>query len=363
MSSGKRTHFMKPKRRKTPDKEPPFRREKKKSVSNRSYLSKTNGLASNRFTCDTCGKSCARKYTLKQHQEVHSGYKRDCTTCGKTFTNSVSFKRHVKRHDSRQPQRNDPLPHNSQPAPPQAASLVPEDSIAFSIPQNNNNRDNEMISLYRRNWGSIRTHYLYGRQTQDVYNLRLGTAPTLAGVELTNGVPLAEGLRGIFPTFSCRVKLNLSFGFVLRNIESGELRYYHSSFNNGLFLTHPITIASEDDFENFVQKVRDMDVLQHALHTRPDTKWVVADITNVTVYANKMPLFYIGAAPHELPDYISNNVGLNNLIRSRNSGARYRDNFCLFRCLALKQGYSATALETRTMYLVDRYTKEIKKSA
>ena len=102
-----------------------------------------------------------------------------------------------------------------------------------------------------------------------------------------------------------------------------------------------------------------MDVLQHTLHTRPDTKWAIADISNVTIYVNKMPSIYIGAPPEQqLPEYIANNKGLDKLIRNRHSGARYKDNFCLFRCFARKEGNSSISLETCTKHLVDRY-KEV----
>ncbi len=60
-----------------------------------------------------------------------------------------------------------------------------------------------------------------------------------------------------------------------------------------MFLDHPVTIAAEEDFDNLLQMVSDMDVLQHALHARPDTKWVIADISNVTLFANKLPSVYI----------------------------------------------------------------------
>ncbi len=340
---------MKPKRRRTPDKELSTRGEKRQLVNARASpirtkLNKTrkSSLGNNsRFSCDICGKSYTRSYNLKRHKEVHSGYSGDCSTCGKKFTSSEGLKRHIKRNHSRRPKTNDDPSHSSQPTPPQGPILSPEDPVKFPIAPNVDNRDDEMLSLYRGNWGSIRTHYLYGRQTQDVYNLRLGPSsppvgtiqgssdrdarpdPPLARVELTSGVSLNEGLRGIFPTLTCRVKLNLSFGFVLRNIETGELRYFHSSFNNAQFLQQPIAVASEDDFEIFLQKIHDMDVLQHAMHSRPDTKWVLADISNVTIYAYKMPSFYIGAPPQQLPDYITNNRGLNKIISNRNTGARY----------------------------------------
>jgi hypothetical protein len=43
-------------------------------------------------------------------------------------------------------------------------------------------------------------------------------------------------VRRIFKQQTTAFKINLSFGFILRNVETGELRYYHSSQNNSRLL-------------------------------------------------------------------------------------------------------------------------------
>ena len=59
---------------------------------------------------------------------------------------------------------------------------------------------------------------------------------------------------------------------------------------------------------------------------RPDTKWQVLDITNITFYVNHIKDVPLGA-PISLHDYIKNNHGLRNV----SSG----DNLCFFCCLAV----------------------------
>jgi hypothetical protein len=44
-------------------------------------------------------------------------------------------------------------------------------------------------------------------------------------------------------------KINLSFGFILRNIETGVLRHYHSSQNNARFFDVPHLIRTEEDLD------------------------------------------------------------------------------------------------------------------
>jgi hypothetical protein len=43
-----------------------------------------------------------------------------------------------------------------------------------------------------------------------------------------------EMVRRIFRQQTIAFKINLSFGFILRNVETEELRYYHSSQNNSI---------------------------------------------------------------------------------------------------------------------------------
>ena len=59
---------------------------------------------------------------------------------------------------------------------------------------------------------------------------------------------------------------------------------------------------------------------------RPDTKWKVIDIPNITFYVNHIK----DGAPIFLPDYIKNNHGLRNV-----SAGDYLWFFC---CLAVHQG-------------------------
>ena len=62
---------------------------------------------------------------------------------------------------------------------------------------------------------------------------------------------------------------------------------------------------------------------------RPDSKWKVVDIPNITFYINHLKDAPLGA-PIFLPDYIMNNHGLRNV----NAG----DHLCFFRCLAVHRG-------------------------
>jgi hypothetical protein len=107
----------------------------------------------------------------------------------------------------------------------------------------------------------------------------------------------------IFRQQTTAFKINVSFGFFLRQIETGELRYYHSSQNNSRFVDVPHLIRTEEDLERFLDELQGQDILEFIRQQRPDTKWIVHLLTNVTFYVNKLFDHPIGARV-VLPDHI-----------------------------------------------------------
>ena len=75
-------------------------------------------------------------------------------------------------------------------------------------------------------------------------------------------------------------KLNLSFGFILQQIETKELRYYYPQQNDKAFKL-PAFITSERDLTPFVDRISNLDVINHITRERPTTKWVVFKLCNV----------------------------------------------------------------------------------
>jgi hypothetical protein len=60
-----------------------------------------------------------------------------------------------------------------------------------------------------------------------------------------------EMVHQIFREQTTAFKINVSLGFILRHMETGELRYYHSSQNNSRFFYVPHLIRTEEDLEKF----------------------------------------------------------------------------------------------------------------
>ena len=123
--------------------------------------------------------------------------------------------------------------------------------------------------------------------------------------------------------------------FVLREKQSGRLRYYHSSNNCcGRLLEEPALITNRAHFDSFLERIREPDILQWAIAQRPNSDWVCELVTNVTFFLNRIVQHPIGCVGVNLPTYVKNNKAIVRLDKDSH-GVIYRDNLCLFRCLAL----------------------------
>ena len=186
----------------------------------------------------------------------------------------------------------------------------------------------------RENWAAIRTHVVNG-PVQTRYNHRLTSLDTR---------DLHDQLFLLFEEQTTAFKVNVSFGFILKQKATSRLRYYHSSNNCcGRYLEEPSLITNRDDFESFLERIREPDILQWAVAQRPNSDWVCEHVTNATFFLNRIVQHPIGCVGVTLPDYVKNNKAIVGLAKDKH-GAIYNDNLCLFRCLALHLGREAAAL-------------------
>ena len=205
----------------------------------------------------------------------------------------------------------------------------------------------ELRDFVHENWASVRTHVVRG-PVQTRYNRRLTSLDTR---------DLHEPLRVLFDQQTTAFKINCSYGFVLREKQSGRLRYYHSSNNCcGRFLEEPSLVTNSQTFNTFLERIEETDVLQWAIAQRPNSDWVVELVTNVTFFINCIVHHPIGCVGVNLPDYVKHNKAIVGLEIDHHRNAIYRDNLCLFRCLALHQGCDVRRLEATVATLYAKYT-------
>ena len=141
-----------------------------------------------------------------------------------------------------------------------------------------------------------------------------------------------------------RFKINFSFGYILKNIESGALRYFHPSYNIHCVLNTAELVSSSEDLSRFLETVSEHDFENF---DRPDTKWRYLSTTNITFYVNKLRKTVIGNSD-TLPDFLLHNHGLHSLIADFRTGELYQDRLCIFRCLSLFFGFQLNNLEADT---------------
>ena len=264
-----------------------------------------------------------------------------CATCNSSFGRKDNLDRHKRTMRCGAP----PQPGPS--APKRRRIALNEDPLSPPpVEQLDDELSSDLQDAVRDNWGSIRTYVAQG-PVQTRYNHRLTTMDTRE---------LQEPLRQLFEEQTNAFKVNVSFGFILKQKATSRLRYYHSSNNCcGRYLEEPSLITNRDDFESFLERIRESDILQWAISQRPNSDWVCERVTNATFFVNKIVKHPIGCVGVTLPDYLKHNKAVVGLAKDEH-GATYNDNLCLFRCLALHQGCDVRHLEATVVTLYAKYT-------
>lgn len=110
-------------------------------------------------------------------------------------------------------------------------------------------------------------------------------------------------------------------------------------------LQSPFFISRRANLRRLHLNLRRLDILSELLATRPDTKWVPVLLTNVQFFV--FSTFYpVGNG--NLPQYLIEKRSMYSLVINQQNGKKYEDNLCLFRCLAVHNGYDLLSLETPT---------------
>ena len=294
----------------------------------RTYAELQEHLKTHPNVCVTCFRVFSNRANLLAHTCKVEEFL--CEVCQRSYSTQTKLARHKRETSCRhslppEAKRQKPMPPTEDlEAPPQP--LVDEYGA-------------ELQDVIIQHWGSIRTHTSHG-PVQSRYKFRPTTSDS-AGLELGH----------IFAEQSTAFKLNISYGFILRNRTSGRYRYYHSSCNCcGRYLDEPSLITNADTFENFLERIKEPDILKWVLSQRPNSEWVVEIVTNATIFVNRILQHPIGCVGIVLPHHVKFNKALTALEKDHHC-IPYVDNLCLFRCLGLHLDQNA-----KTLYA--KYTDE-----
>ena len=281
--------------------------------------------------CTTCKKSFTRREYLLKHSSRCRPKPFVCTVCDSSFTRERDLDRHKRTVQCGGPPQPGPAPKRRR----IVASLNEDPVLAPPVEHAANDELSSAIrDFVHENWGSIRTHVVHG-PVQTRYNRRLTSLDTR---------DLHEQLRVLFEEQTTSFKINCSFAFILKNKTTNRLKYYHSSNNCcGRLLEEPSLIKNRGDFDRFLARIQESDILQWAIAQRPNSDWVCEHVTNATFFLNKIVDHPIGCVGVNLPTYVKNNKSIIGL-ETDSHGVIYIDNLCLFRCLGLHLGRDVTTL-------------------
>ena len=133
--------------------------------------------------------------------------------------------------------------------------------------------DDEYKEIYRKNYRTIRTRIDKGR-FRTVYHF-------LVTSDYTRDLA-CDFLAAVDFQFSPQnsYKVNAAFGFILRNIRTNELRFFHPS-NNLMLYEIPVVVAGRKDITKLLDDLESEDARAYAFAHRPSTAWRMAKIVCV----------------------------------------------------------------------------------
>lgn len=146
--------------------------------------------------------------------------------------------------------------------------------------------------------------------------------------------------------------LNLEFGLILKNSETGEYRYFKPYHNHEVFQS-PIYISKRIHLKRLQYRMQRLNITDYILRQRPDTKWKPFLITNVRIVIYHMS-FVLGKVKVTVPEYVKRSKSIISMTTNQ-KGVVYEDNLCAFRCLALHRDNDWLLLEIGTQKLFEKW--------
>ena len=153
----------------------------------------------------------------------------------------------------------------------------------------------------------------------------------------------------------CAAKINLSLGFILRNVDTDEYRYFYAHENNTFFEKSHL-LCSEGDLVSLQDRVEKMDLIETCAQERANTKWRYGLFTNKTIFCALLNSIPMGCLDAVIPEQLLRRRDVNCLV-TNGYGETYKDYLCLFRAVAAHL-YGAAELETNTAKLFSDFLHE-----
>ena len=157
----------------------------------------------------------------------------------------------------------------------------------------------------------------------------------------------------VFNGLKCAAKVNLAFGFVLKNVEDGSCRIFYAHENNTLMERSKL-VCTPDYITNLNEKLQKKGIVDLCTRERANTKWKFYKLTNLTVFAALLKDVPMGYKDSVLPEPLLKNQNVNCLTFEKNTRKPYNDNLCLFRAVALHL-FGNEKLEEKTSKILNLF--------
>ena len=207
--------------------------------------------------------------------------------------------------------------------------------------------DHDLRECYRVNRPAILQRYVEG-PVDSTYNIPMYPGMTMSDIN--------AALREIYQRQHHAFKINLSFGFIMRNVETGQYRYFRPYANVNI-LDVPISISGRADLVKVLKKLKELDIFKSLAKNRPDTKWRLVLLTNIRVTTYNTNYALGAAKTSELPEYIRRSKHIISLDKDPVLKRSYTDHLCLFRCLSLHRNGTANDVDDLVDLWRHRYTE------
>ena len=157
----------------------------------------------------------------------------------------------------------------------------------------------------------------------------------------------------VFQELKCAVKVNLAFGFVLKNVEDGSSRHFYAHEINTVMERSKL-VCTQADMTNLKDRMQRIDVVDIFTRERANTKWKFYKLTKLTIFASLLKYVPMGCKETVLPESFLKNHNVNCLTFEKNTRQPYNGNLCLCRALALNL-HGNEKLEEKTSKIFDLF--------
>ena len=103
-----------------------------------------------------------------------------------------------------------------------------------------------------------------------------------------------------FEKINYAAKVNLAPGFILRNVDTDEYRYFYAHENNTFFEKSHL-LCSKGDLTSLHDRIEKIDLVETCAQERQNTKWQFALTTNVTIFCALLKNIPMGCIDVVLP--------------------------------------------------------------